>query len=222
MSHMHLVAHCDWWHMIRDERCALQVYAASIMFGYFVRRVDKRFQLERSLGLLPQNQEEAVARLERLFSQVQRPVNPAHGPANAAQVSLLITRHRRRCGLHDCFQCLHACSCRRRLWMEQMTPTHHPAARRPPQMHHHRASPPASPRRIPASRRPRPLGTSRHLEQSRPRARRSGYPCESACLCLPFPHFLQAASHLALGYVRACHAESKVNVIASDGDLSHV
>ena len=46
------------------------MYAASIMFGYFVRRVDKRFQLERSLGLLPQNQEEAVARLERLFSQV--------------------------------------------------------------------------------------------------------------------------------------------------------
>lgn len=47
-----------------------QVYAASIMFGYFVRRVDKRFQLERSLGMLPQNTEEAVARLERLFSQV--------------------------------------------------------------------------------------------------------------------------------------------------------
>ncbi|CAL5219382.1 g1204 [Coccomyxa viridis] len=50
---------------------AAQVYAASIMFGYFVRRVDKRFQLERSLGLLPQNQEEAVARLERLFSQAE-------------------------------------------------------------------------------------------------------------------------------------------------------
>lgn len=52
-----------------------QVYAASIMFGYFVRRVDKRFQLERSLGMLPQNQEEAVARLERLFSQVPPPAN---------------------------------------------------------------------------------------------------------------------------------------------------
>ena len=52
-----------------------QVYAASIMFGYFVRRVDKRFQLERSLGMLPQNQEEAVARLERLFSQVLLPAN---------------------------------------------------------------------------------------------------------------------------------------------------
>lgn len=50
---------------------AAQVYAASIMFGYFVRRVDKRFQLERSLGMLPQNTEEAVARLERLFSQAE-------------------------------------------------------------------------------------------------------------------------------------------------------
>ena len=59
----------------------MQVYAASIMFGYFVRRVDKRFQLERSLGLLPQNQEEAVARLERLFSQV-----PYH-PCTSANVS---------------------------------------------------------------------------------------------------------------------------------------
>ncbi|CAK0743020.1 hypothetical protein CVIRNUC_001438 [Coccomyxa viridis] len=58
--------------MIKMSRLqAAQVYAASIMFGYFVRRVDKRFQLERSLGMLPQNQEEAVARLERLFSQAE-------------------------------------------------------------------------------------------------------------------------------------------------------
>lgn len=47
---------------------AAQVYAASIMFGYFVRRVDKRFQLERQLGLLKDQQADAVARLERLFS----------------------------------------------------------------------------------------------------------------------------------------------------------
>ena len=57
----------------------MQVYAASIMFGYFVRRVDKRFQLERSLGMLPQNQEEAVARLERLFSQVGCLAGPSSG-----------------------------------------------------------------------------------------------------------------------------------------------
>ena len=46
------------------------MYAASIMFGYFVRRVDKRFQLESRLGLLAEQQEDPVARLERLFSQV--------------------------------------------------------------------------------------------------------------------------------------------------------
>lgn len=59
--------------------CLQQVYAASIMFGYFVRRVDNRFQLERSLGLLPENTEEAVARLERLFAQA-RPVLTAIMP----------------------------------------------------------------------------------------------------------------------------------------------
>eukprot|EP00195_Chlamydomonas_chlamydogama_P006118 CAMPEP_0202908678 /NCGR_PEP_ID=MMETSP1392-20130828/46850_1 /ASSEMBLY_ACC=CAM_ASM_000868 /TAXON_ID=225041 /ORGANISM="Chlamydomonas chlamydogama, Strain SAG 11-48b" /LENGTH=418 /DNA_ID=CAMNT_0049598121 /DNA_START=84 /DNA_END=1340 /DNA_ORIENTATION=+ len=46
----------------------VQVYAASIMFGYFLRRVDQRFQLERSMGTLPMSREDAVARLERLFS----------------------------------------------------------------------------------------------------------------------------------------------------------
>ena len=40
------------------------------MFGYFVRRVDKRFQLERGLGLLDQGDSDAVSRLERLFAQV--------------------------------------------------------------------------------------------------------------------------------------------------------
>lgn len=47
---------------------AAQVYAASIMFGYFVRRVDKRFQLERQLGLLEEPQADAVARLEKMFN----------------------------------------------------------------------------------------------------------------------------------------------------------
>ena len=42
-----------------------------MMFGYFVRRVDKRFQLERSLGLLQEAPEDAVKRLERLFSQAR-------------------------------------------------------------------------------------------------------------------------------------------------------
>ncbi|KAI3427925.1 hypothetical protein D9Q98_006317 [Chlorella vulgaris] len=46
-----------------------QVYAASIMFGYFLRRVDTRFRLAKQLGVLPQDRDDAVARLERLFSE---------------------------------------------------------------------------------------------------------------------------------------------------------
>ncbi|KAL0019738.1 hypothetical protein WJX77_008774 [Trebouxia sp. C0004] len=61
---------------------AAQVYAASIMFGYFVRRVDKRFQLERQLGLRDDEQKDAVARLERMFNtadeeQQDRPATPS-------------------------------------------------------------------------------------------------------------------------------------------------
>ena len=49
---------------------AVQVYAASIMFGYFLRRVDTRFQLAKQLDVLPPSRDDAVARLERLFAQV--------------------------------------------------------------------------------------------------------------------------------------------------------
>ena len=48
---------------------AAQVYAASVMFGYFLRRVDARFQLERSLGTLPRSAEESVRALEALFNR---------------------------------------------------------------------------------------------------------------------------------------------------------
>lgn len=47
------------------------MYVTSIMFGYFLRRVDNRFQLERSAGIFDGEdaKEEAVNRLERLFNQ---------------------------------------------------------------------------------------------------------------------------------------------------------
>ena len=48
-----------------------QVYAASIMFGYFLARVDQRFQLAKQLGMLPESQEDAVERLERLFAAAE-------------------------------------------------------------------------------------------------------------------------------------------------------
>jgi hypothetical protein len=49
---------------------AAQMYAWSVMFGYFLRRVESRFKLERALGggALPRSQEESVAALEALFN----------------------------------------------------------------------------------------------------------------------------------------------------------
>ena len=44
--------------------------SASVMFGYFLRKADQRFQLAKSMGVLPEDNEDAVARLERLFSMV--------------------------------------------------------------------------------------------------------------------------------------------------------
>jgi len=47
---------------------AAQIYAASVMFGYFLRRVDRRFQLDRALGTLGEGGvAEAAARLNELF-----------------------------------------------------------------------------------------------------------------------------------------------------------
>jgi hypothetical protein len=48
-----------------------QVYAASIMFGYFLRRVDSRYQLSKQVGVLPESREDAVSRLERLFASAE-------------------------------------------------------------------------------------------------------------------------------------------------------
>eukprot|EP00240_Pyramimonas_obovata_P002074 CAMPEP_0118922570 /NCGR_PEP_ID=MMETSP1169-20130426/1450_1 /TAXON_ID=36882 /ORGANISM="Pyramimonas obovata, Strain CCMP722" /LENGTH=445 /DNA_ID=CAMNT_0006863465 /DNA_START=140 /DNA_END=1477 /DNA_ORIENTATION=+ len=47
---------------------AAQVYAASVMFGYFLRRADKRFQLERALGTLPKSPEDTLKSLEAMFN----------------------------------------------------------------------------------------------------------------------------------------------------------
>jgi len=47
---------------------AAQMYAASIMFGYFLRRADKRFSLDRAAGTLPMNPSESAAALEALFN----------------------------------------------------------------------------------------------------------------------------------------------------------
>ena len=56
----------------------LQVYMFSAMFGYYLRRVDQRFQLAKSAGLLPEDPEDAVQRLERLFTLVRPPPRLVH------------------------------------------------------------------------------------------------------------------------------------------------
>ena len=66
-----------------------QVYAASIMFGYFLRRVDRRFRLARSAGMLPDSREDAVTRLERLFAMV-REGPPAEGRPAEGRVAAAI------------------------------------------------------------------------------------------------------------------------------------
>lgn len=47
---------------------AAQMYAASIMFGYFLRKADKRFSLDRAMGTLPLNPMESAQALESLFN----------------------------------------------------------------------------------------------------------------------------------------------------------
>lgn len=49
----------------------LQVYMFSAMFGYYLRRVDQRFQLAQSAGFVPEDPEDAIERLERLFTLVR-------------------------------------------------------------------------------------------------------------------------------------------------------
>lgn len=63
------------------------MYAASIMFGYFVRRVDKRFQLERQLGLQGDEQKDAVARLERMFNTAGEEEQDLDRPASSSSSS---------------------------------------------------------------------------------------------------------------------------------------
>lgn len=67
---------------------AAQVYAASTMFGYFLRKVDSRFQLAKSLGVLPESPEDAVNRLEKLFSMaddMERSGDPDTAPNNTKE-----------------------------------------------------------------------------------------------------------------------------------------
>ncbi|GFP85757.1 hypothetical protein PHJA_000719400 [Phtheirospermum japonicum] len=45
-----------------------QVYAASVMYGYFLKRVDQRFQLEKTMKILPQGIENEESNIEQVMT----------------------------------------------------------------------------------------------------------------------------------------------------------
>ncbi|KAL3512487.1 hypothetical protein ACH5RR_025204 [Cinchona calisaya] len=53
-----------------------QVYAASVMYGYFLKRVDQRFQLEKSMRILPQGSDDEV------LNNTQQTVEQEGGPSS--------------------------------------------------------------------------------------------------------------------------------------------
>lgn len=53
-----------------------QVYAASVMFGYFLMRVDQRFQLEKAMKILPEASDDKIS------GNIQNIVGEKDGPGN--------------------------------------------------------------------------------------------------------------------------------------------
>ena len=55
--------------LIRTSKLqAAQMYAASIMFGYFLRKADRRFSLDRAMGTVPPTPADSAKNLEALFA----------------------------------------------------------------------------------------------------------------------------------------------------------
>ncbi|XP_022766606.1 UV-B-induced protein At3g17800, chloroplastic-like isoform X2 [Durio zibethinus] len=50
-----------------------QVYAASVMYGYFLKRVDQRFQLEKSMKILPNSLDGEGSSIEQAVGEDMRP-----------------------------------------------------------------------------------------------------------------------------------------------------
>ncbi|KAK9118037.1 hypothetical protein Scep_016130 [Stephania cephalantha] len=50
-----------------------QVYAASVMYGYFLKRVDQRFQLEKSMKLLPYASDDEESEIMQFVADEMRP-----------------------------------------------------------------------------------------------------------------------------------------------------
>ncbi|CAI9113244.1 OLC1v1013817C1 [Oldenlandia corymbosa var. corymbosa] len=52
-----------------------QLYAASVMYGYFLKRVDQRFQLEKTMRILPEGSDDKVSSMQNSRGQKDGPVN---------------------------------------------------------------------------------------------------------------------------------------------------
>ncbi|KAF8378830.1 hypothetical protein HHK36_030179 [Tetracentron sinense] len=50
-----------------------QVYAASVMYGYFLKRVDQRFQLEKTMKMLPHGLDNEETDIEQAMAEEMRP-----------------------------------------------------------------------------------------------------------------------------------------------------
>lgn len=50
-----------------------QVYAASVMYGYFLKRVDQRFQLEKAMKILPHGNPDEESNIEQVVGEETRP-----------------------------------------------------------------------------------------------------------------------------------------------------
>ncbi|XP_073144815.1 UV-B-induced protein At3g17800, chloroplastic-like [Henckelia pumila] len=50
-----------------------QVYAASVMYGYFLKRIDQRFQLEKTMKILPQGIEDEGTNAQQVIADETRP-----------------------------------------------------------------------------------------------------------------------------------------------------
>ncbi|GFH15813.1 uncharacterized protein HaLaN_12118 [Haematococcus lacustris] len=68
-----------------------QVYAASIMFGYFLRRVDKRFQLEKALGSLRAAVGKDASSMEEVMERMAKAVE-----SDAVETLLMTVATQRR------------------------------------------------------------------------------------------------------------------------------
>ncbi|KAL7603823.1 UV-B-induced protein At3g17800, chloroplastic [Lactuca sativa] len=63
-----------------------QVYAASVMYGYFLKRVDQRFQLEKTTKVLPDNTGDSAPWVPNVHPEVEVPNSGSFGQVKASRL----------------------------------------------------------------------------------------------------------------------------------------